>query len=431
MDGRLTRRVAGALKAGIDRLPLARVPEPRQAINRRWSLRQLLAVTLAGLVAGCHNLAQVEALTVEMSPACRRLLGIGRRVADTTLRDLLVRLDPTGLRNLLAQQIRQIHRSHALDPVGLPFGAVAMDGKGTAIDSWEAGFAQRQVHGGSATGASGLVRTFTCSLLSSLVPVCLDAGPIPPNTNEDGYFAGVLDRLVGLYRAIDLFRLIVADAGSCSLANASHVRDKCLHYLFRLNDKQPTLFAEAQRCLQHLPNSAALAETSEAVRGAIEERRIWVTTEMAGYLEWTHLTTVIRVQRSRMGSTDPKDDFVHDRYFLTSLRAEALTAKQWLYLIRNYWAAVENGTHQTVDRAFQEDERPWITAHDQGMLNVLLLRRVALNLVGLFRGRTLRGEEQRTTPWATVIRWFHNTLIAATDNLLANLRPRRIRTADC
>ena len=431
MDRRLTRRVAGALKAGIDRLPLARVPEPRQAINRRWSLRQLLAVTLAGLVAGCHNLAQVEALTAEMSTACRRLLGIGRRVADTTLRDLLVRLDPTGLRNLLAQQIRQIHRSHALDPVGLPFGAVAMDGKGTAIDSWEAGFAQRQVHGGSAKGASGLVRTFTCSLMSSLVPVCLDAAPIPPDTNEDGCFAGVLDRLVDLYGAIDLFRLIVADAGSCSLANASHVRDKCLHYLFRLNDKQPTLFTEAQRCLQHLSDSTALANTSEAVRGAIEDRRIWVTTEMAGFLEWTHLVTVIRVQRSRTGSLDPKNDFVHDRYFMTSLRPDALTAKQWLHLIRNYWAAVENGAHNILDTAFQEDNRPWITGHDQGMLNVLLLRRIALNLVGLFRGRTQRGEEQRATPWTTIIRWFRNTLIAATPDLFEELRPRRIRIADC
>jgi hypothetical protein len=152
---------------------------------------------------------------------------------------------------------------------------------------------------------------------------------------------------------------------------------------------------------------------------------------MAGFLEWTHLVTVIRVQRSRTGSLDPKNDFVHDRYFVTSLRPNALTAKQWLHLIRNYWAAVENGAHNILDTAFLEDDRPWITGHDQGMLNVLLLRRIALNLVGLFRGRTLRGEEQRTTPWTTVIRWFHNMLIAATPDLLEQLRPRVSHIVDC
>jgi hypothetical protein len=423
MDGRLTRRTLGALKAGLGKLPLRRITDARQRINRRWSQRQLLVATLCGLCAGCRNLSQVEQLTRVLSAGARRTLGLGRRVPDTTMRDLLVKISPTTMRGLLWQQARQAHRQKALRPVHFRFGAVGVDGKGTAIKSWEAGYAQKQVHGGSAKGASGLVRTFTCMLLTSQVPVCLDAAPIPPETNEDGFFSKLVDRLLVIYARSDLFRLIVADAGSCSLANAQHVRSRNLHYMFRLNEKQPTLFAEAQRLLAHLAPSEAVAQTDERVDGKTERRALFLTTEMAGFLDWTHLTTVLRVRRERVAD-DGKVEFVHDRYFITSLRVDTEDADQWLFLVRRYWGAVENGCHNIADAAFEEDQHPWITGNDKGMLNVLILRRIAANLLALFRGLTQRSEDRRLTPWATIMLWFFIALVSATSQQVAGLRPR-------
>jgi hypothetical protein len=126
MDTRLTRRVVGALKAGLGRLQLVRSPDPRKRINRRWSLRQLLTPVLAGLCAGCRNLAQVERLTLDLTMACRRALGLVRRVPDTTMRDLLVRLRPSEMLRLLWQHVRQAHRQKALGPVHLPFGVAGV-----------------------------------------------------------------------------------------------------------------------------------------------------------------------------------------------------------------------------------------------------------------------------------------------------------------
>jgi hypothetical protein len=127
MDARLTCRVLGALKAGLGRLHLIRTPDPRKRINRRWSLRQLLTSVLAGLCAGCRNLAQVERLTLDLVMAGRRALGIGRRVPDTTMRDLLVRLRPSEMLRLLWQQVRQAHRQKALGPMHLPFGVAGVE----------------------------------------------------------------------------------------------------------------------------------------------------------------------------------------------------------------------------------------------------------------------------------------------------------------
>ncbi len=43
---------------------------------------------------GATNLADVERLSGQLSPAMRKQLGIPRRIPDTTLRDVLCQLDP-------------------------------------------------------------------------------------------------------------------------------------------------------------------------------------------------------------------------------------------------------------------------------------------------------------------------------------------------
>jgi hypothetical protein len=58
-----------------------------------------------------------------------------------------------------------------------------------------------------------------------------------------------------------------ADAGSCSLENASLVRSHMLHYLFALKSTQPTLYKEAGRLLGALDVSQALAWSEDHLSG--------------------------------------------------------------------------------------------------------------------------------------------------------------------
>jgi hypothetical protein len=411
----------GALRAGVARLGFGAVADPRSEQGRRWTLTGLLSAVFVGMCAGERSLAQVEHLTEELATAARRALGLWRRVPDTTLRDLIVKIVPTSLVRRLWRQTREAHRQKALRPFGLPFGVLGLDGKGTRIDSWGKGYAQRQV--GSDGRARALLRTMTCVLLSAAQPVCVHVAPIPPETNEDGFFRRLLDEVLRAYARPDLFRLVVTDAGSCSLANAAYVRLKKLHYLFRLNDKQPTLLKEAERVLGSPPATAALAVTEERIRGGIERRTLFATTEMAGFLDWTHLATVLLVRRERWDAQG-RLEFRHERYFMTSLRYDALKPEQWLDLIRRYWSSVESGAHWALDMVFAEDRHPWIINDDQGALNLVILRRIAYNMVVLFRGVTQRSEERRATPWGDVLRWVYNALISATAEQVASLRPR-------
>ncbi|HEY3359612.1 MAG TPA: transposase family protein, partial [Polyangia bacterium] len=166
MEARTIRRHAGLMQARLAELGLATVPDPRQSQWCRWRLPVLLRVGLTALMAGCRSLAEVERLTTTLTPAARSLLGLTRRVPDTTLRDAYGKVDPATLRPVMARQCLAAHRRKALAPHRLPFGVVAMDGKATAGDGWDMHYAQKQTHS-SDGGASGVVRTITCCLVSA------------------------------------------------------------------------------------------------------------------------------------------------------------------------------------------------------------------------------------------------------------------------
>jgi hypothetical protein len=417
-SARFRRRTVGLLRARLPELQLERVQDPRQDKGLRWQLPALLSVVLTAMVAGCTSLREAEQLTTQVSRVvARRLLHIVRRVPDTTLRTALCRLGPEQIRALLHRQIRLAHRRKSLQVTELPIGVVAIDGKSTILPSCDDHFAQRQTAEGGAL--RGALRTMTCCLISSAACPCIDAIPIPADTNEMAIFQRCVSELRRSYGNLDLFRLVATDAGSCSQDNASFVRSQRLHYLFALKNTQPTLHDEAVRLLGALDDYEAVARSDDHLGGErVVRRNLHITRQMDGYC-WEHLRTVLRVQ----SQTYEHGVLVksEDRYFVCSLAADRLTNAQWLQLVRRYWM-VENGPHFTLDVALHEDDHPWIEASPQGALVVALLRRVAYNLLALFRNVTLRGEANRMMPWKQLIEELRYSLHTACDSELQRRR---------
>ncbi len=220
----------------------------------------------------------------------------------------------------------------------------------------------------------------------------------------------------------------LVSTAACSERNGAFVRAKRLHDLFGLKGSQPTLFTEAQRLLASLPSARAATETADILGGQRTVlRRVYITEEMVGFDSWEHLRTVLRVESGTFDANGRRT-VLENRYFLASLPASRLTAKQWLRLVRLHWG-VENNCHHTLDTAFEEDERPWIESSPRGMLVVAILRRLALTLLALFRSITQRSDERRGTPWLDLLRWFYNAVISATDDDIAALRPRALARA--
>ncbi len=228
------------------------------------------------------------------------------------------------------------------------------------------------------------------------------------------------------YGRSDLFRLVTYDAGACSADNAEAVRKHGLHYLFGLKASQPTLYNEAALWLGSRPSGEADAATSDVHGDETIVRRLYVGNASAAPGGWDHLRTVLRVEMETLDAHGTRIKH-ENRYFVSSLPRSRLTDAQWLLLVRRHWG-VET-SHQILDVAFEEDDHPWIEQNPRATVVVMVLRRIAYTLLALWRGVTLRSDEQRTRPWRDVMRSIELAVIKATAEQLTGLRRHRLALA--
>lgn len=419
MDGRLVRRLVGLLRTRTAEVRFSDVTEVRNARGLRWPLESLLGAVFVGLCAGCKGLAEVESLSGKLAPGLRAGFHVTRRIPDTTMREVLVKLAPEDLRERLRTGMKAAQRRKSLEPTEFPMGVVVLDGKVVVTPKWDDKFAQRHTSAGGKE-AHGEVRLVTACLVSCRAKPCLDASHVPAGTNEMAHFTTALDDLVAGYGK-GLFEMVMYDAGATSLANANAVVGHNLAYGFALKENQPTLLAEAKRLLGSLPDNQAVAETVDKVgSNKIVTRRLFITEEMAGFMDWDHLRTTVRVQS--VTEQDGRETAREDRYIIFNLPKARFSGANWLKLVRLHWG-VENNCHNTWDKILREDERPFI--HEpQGLVVVALLRRLAYNALSLFRSVTQRSEAKRAKPWKELLQDIRDALVSALPQHVEGLRRR-------
>ena len=414
-DSRLKGRLVAFLDKRLKQIDFSKVKDPRGRQGRRWSLAVLLKSVIIGMASGQKSLADLEDVTRSMAGFTRKVFGIRRRIPDTTLRDLLVRLAPKELRQLIYAQVKRAQRRKSLEPDGFPCGIVAIDGKWVATSMEDPKLTQS--HARSDGSPYGLLRTITSCLVSSTAKVCIDARPLSPKTNEAGAFKQAIKDLIRAYGR-SLFEVITYDAGGYSESNARFINDLGLGYVFGLKDSRRYMLRSAIYLLERLTAQEAIAESRDYVAGNLIIRQMWMTNKMRAYWDWPHLKHVLCV---RSQTIDPENGSIkrsEDRYFVTNIHEGRFTKSQWLELIRRHWN-VENNCHNIWDRIYREDDRVWIR-EPRGMLAVQLLRRFAYNMMALFRSVTQRSAKKRAVPWKTLMREIYKALITANKTNLLN-----------
>jgi hypothetical protein len=419
---RSLRRMAGFFAARLPELGLSRSRDPRDPRGRRWNIGALLTGVVLGLMAGANSLSELEDLTANMTLSMRRLTGIARRMADTTLRDLLCRLGVEPLRAVLHRVVAAAIRRKAL-PIAmrLPFHVAAMDGKATAITAWNGAYAQRHVTE-QGTPPYGLLRTVTTTLATGPGKPCIDVSPIPARTNEMGHFQTAFTDVV------------TYDAGAIGEENAAAVVRAGKDYLFHMANEERHMTQLAGELLATMPVVAETHDVLSKHKSVVRTLRLMTTHDHSRAAHrsfiWPHTRTILRVD-SETRETDSAGRILavtHEtRLYCSSLAKEELLPAQWLLMVRLHWT-VET-THQILDTALLEDERPWIVNDANGALAVLILRRVVYTLLTLFRSVTQRSEEKRAMPWKQLLKWVERTLTGADLSTLSGLRNRKAVTA--
>jgi hypothetical protein len=423
MNQKQFRRIAGFVASWFDRIGLDDVDDPRRAQGKRWHIQQVLVACLFGHMAGCRGLGQVERLTSRLSRSIRRRFSLPRRLPDTTMRDVLCRLPWQQLVGVLSRAVAAARRGKMLEPTELPFGMASMDGKVTALPSWDGPYAQK--HEPEDGLPFGLLRTVTSTLVTAPGRPCIDVSPIPASTNEMGHFATALLQLC-LGPAGSHVNLVSYDQGANSEENALVTLSAGKHYLFRLNDERRHM---QQLAAELLATKGVVAKTVDVVSNHEEHvRRLRLFRLEPSHLPvaykgvlWEHTRTLLCVEWELR-----KDDEVverQQRYYASSLPTDDLTPEQWLWAARAHWG-VET-THQVLDTSLAEDDRPWIRNDPNGMLVVAILRRIAYTLMTLYRSVRQRSDDKRGMPWTELMEWVRDMLIASTEATLALLRRRR------
>jgi len=371
------------------------VVDRRGRRGRRWQFETLMKSLLYGYLTNRGSLRAVEQLTA---------LAFTARVADTTLYEFVssfTSAEVAGLRRQLHAQMRSEWRSKSLDPVGLPCGVAAVDNKTV----WSGPVAaahdpHAQVVHPKDRAPYAQVRVVQTVLISAAAKPCIDQVAIEAETNECGKFAEVFAVLKEEYDA--LIEIYSLDAGFCSEAHGRMIAEAEKGYIFGLKGNQPELLREAQRLLDPMP-SPEWTSGWEKYQGQRLRYHLYRTTELEGYLAWSHLKQAWRLEKeivnSRSGAVTREN-----HYYLTNLHLGRLKPEQIVYAVRAHWA-IENNCNWTMDVIWDEDTKVWC-GQGVGIQVLGLLRVMAYNLVSHLRCRYLcrRAEgAQRKRSWRELL----------------------------
>lgn len=175
--------------------------------------------------------------------------------------------------------------------------------------------------------------------------------------------------------------IITIDAMGCQTEITKKIVEQRGDYVIGLKGNQGNLHAEAVNFFDQAIDVGAeeagcrYAKTIEKDHGRIEEREIWVTSDLdwlMGVEQWHGLKSLICVRSTRYekGKTT-----IEMRYYMSSLLAKAEHIGQ---IIRLHWG-IENKLHWHLDVTFNEDKSKIRAGH--GAENFSLLKRCVLNLI--------------------------------------------------
>jgi predicted transposase YbfD/YdcC len=210
-------------------------------------------------------------------------------------------------------------------------------------------------------------------------------------------------------------KTITTDALLTQRALAAYLRDHAAHYVFTVKDNQPTLREEIRLFFADR-GPPDFREPTTLAHGRIEQRTIWTTTHLNGYLNFPGVGQAFVIERHTVEKKTGKTS-AETVYGVTSHTPDTATAAVVLAFNRGHWT-VENGCHYPLDWNWDEDRCTIRTGH--GPANITALRRFA---IGAIRAKS------RDTVAATIQRLARNVRLVfdylrMTENSRRRAQPR-------
>lgn len=334
---------------------LREISDPRREHQKFHSLYEILVIAICAVLCGAEHWTEME----EYGEAKREWLATFLELkhgipSHDTFRRVFILLDAIALKSVFVDWISAA--------VSLSKGTlVNLDGKSLR---------------GSKAPQQGKKALSVVSAWVSEQSVVLGQLKCEEKSNE-------ITAIPALLKILDLEGCVVTiDAMGCQKEIVQEIVNQEADYVIALKGNQGTLHQEVKQYLDWAESqnfrdiSVDTCVTLEKDHGRIEERRCWVTQDIAWLAEkeaWANLQSVILVEAVR--EVIGQEKTTERRYFISSLGANA---QQSLRAVRGHWA-VENELHWCLDIGFREDECQIKDARSAE--NLAAIRHIGLNLL--------------------------------------------------
>lgn len=329
------------------------LPDPRKSRNQIYPLSDIIAVAIIGILCSGNDWVNVVRWAHAYEEWFRSVgLCFNGIPSHDTIGRFFRLVDPKAFESCFIQWVQTL-----ADNIQ---GVIAIDGK-TICNSGDSLRGKKPSH---------IVTAFAAEN-----DIILGQLKTAEKSNEITAIPELLNTLV-LKRCT-----VTIDAMGCQTTIAKKIQERGGDYVLGLKGNQGNLYAEAINFFDQAVNVGAeeagcsYAKMVEKGHGRIEEREIWVTSDLNWLKEvpeWDGLKSLICVKSTRQ---EKEKTTIEMRYYISSLLARAERIGE---IIRLHWG-IENKLHWHLDVSFNEDKSK-IRAGN-GAENFSLLKRCVLNLV--------------------------------------------------
>jgi len=340
------------------------MPDPRGERGKKHNLMEILFIGLCTILSGGEGFTDMYLFAKSREDWLRKYIVLpGGIPSHDTFHRVFGIIDPKAFTDCFMKWTMSIRRATGGK-------VIALDGKTLrhSFDTW-----------------SGQSALHMISAWATEAGLALGQERVDGKTNEIPVLPELLEKL-------DIRgKTVTTDAMGYQKEVAAKIIDKGGDYLLCVKGNQSGLYEDLKEFFHDCGDFAGIEhsyfETLEKAHGRIEERKCWAIEGEAKWLgiekDWEKIRSIatIKTKRTVRGKTSAET-----RYHITSLPADA---QEILLSARSHWG-IENGLHWVLDVTMNEDmcRVPRLS----GAENLAILRRIAVNMVNLVKGKaSVRG----------------------------------------
>lgn len=351
--------------------------DPRSSRNQRYTMPEILLVTLCAVVCGAEGWADVENYGKSKINHLRSYLEYNNGVpSDDTIRRFYRSINPSEFEKLFREWVETLAKSTGSK-------VIAIDGK-----------ASRH----SFDGDGNMLHMI--SAFATEARIVLGQEKVSEKSNEITAIPKMLDWL-------DVKgHILTIDAMGCQYEIANKIVGKEGDYIFSLKGNQSNLCDDVKYYFEgrEIVNSSVHVDYDKG-HGRLETRECLVINDVQWLIglnpKWSTIKSIISIKSTRELKGVATQE---TRYYISSLD---VAADIILKSIRSHWA-IENSLHWILDMSFNED---YSRIRKENAPHIMaIIRHIALNLLQSAKNNTKSIQRQSIKGLRKLCSWDENTL---------------------